>query len=127
VIAGQDRYHVWFNAYDRTPMVLRLHPQVVHFLRDVLAELDACWNSGVVECDVLYRRLPRDSTMSYPELLVMGRIHKAVWLNAYAATPSALLLVPPVVDLLREGLADLPATPAVHAYKPDHAAQRSRT
>lgn len=38
-------------------------------------------------------------------------VQASLRLNVYAATPSALLLVPPVVKLLRDALADLPATP----------------
>lgn len=116
VIAGTDRYHAWLYVHDRTPMVLRLHPQVVQFLRDVIADLDAPGVPHVPGLDMMYRRLERDAAMSYPELHVSGRPRRAVWLNVYTATPSALLLVPKVVDFLRNGLAGLPATPTGYGY-----------
>lgn len=118
VISGKDTHHAWLYIHDRTPMVLRLHPQVVQFLRNVIAELDAPRDPCVVDLGLVYWRLERDTSISYPELLVSGRLRRAVWLNVYAATPSSLLLVPKVVDFLRDSLVDLPATPAVFGY--DH-------
>jgi len=97
-------------------MVLRLHPLVVQFLRDVVAELDAPRTQPVTGLDMVYRRLEPDAAMSYPELRVSGRPRRAVWLNVHTAPPSALLLAPKVVDFLRNGLAGLPVTPAVYGY-----------
>lgn len=97
-------------------MVLRLHPLVVQFLRDVIAELDAPRTQHVVGLDMVYWRLEPDTLMSYPELRVSGRPRRAVWLNVHTVPPSALLLAPKVVDFLRTGLAGLPVTPAGYSY-----------
>lgn len=109
VVAGRDRRTAWLYVHAATPMVLRLHPPVVRFLCDALAELT---QSSVVELTGVYRSLPKDTTMSYPECLVAGRNRRDVWLHVFAATPGAVKLVPAVVAFLSEALAALPATRA---------------
>ena len=103
VIAGPNRYRTWLYVHALTPMVLRLHPQVVDFLRDALTDL--------AEGRTLHRSLRKDPTMSYPDCLVVGQGDRA-WLHVFAATPSAVKLHPRTVGFLQDALADLPATPA---------------
>ena len=103
VVAGPNRHRTWLYVHTPTPLVLRLHPQVVDFLRDVLAEL--------ADGHTLHRSLGKDPTMSYPDCLVVGHGNRA-WLHVFATTPSAVKLHPRTVDFLQEAMADLPATPA---------------
>jgi len=53
VISGQDRHHAWLYVHARTPMVLRLHPQVVRFLRNVIAELERPRDPNAVDFDLV--------------------------------------------------------------------------
>ena len=76
MISGKDRHHAWLYVHARTPMVLRLHPQVVRFLRDVIAELERPRDPNAVDFDLVYHRLERDTTISYPELRVSGRLRR---------------------------------------------------
>ena len=115
VVAGRHPRHAWLYVHAATPMVLRLHPPVVKFLRDVLAEVARLPASSMTELGVVYRSLPGNATMSYPECVVAGRSRRDVWLYVFAVTPSMVKLVPRVVAFLSEALADLPAGPAAHA------------
>ena len=115
VVAGRDRRTAWLYVHGATPMVLRLHPPVVRFLRDVLAEVAGLPARPVVELGPLYRHLPRHSELSHPDCVVAGRSRRDTWLHVFAATPSAVRLVPRLVDFLGDALADLPATSAASA------------
>lgn len=111
VIAGRNRHRAWLYVHAATPMILRLHPPVVRFLRDIAAELTGGPDARVVDFGVMHRWLRKDTQQSYPECLVTGR-SRNVWLNVFAATPSSVKLVPQVVDFLQNALADLPAMAA---------------
>ena len=91
------------------PLVLRLHPPVVRFLRDVLAELAEPPAGPAVEHTAFYRLLPRATELSHPDCVVAGRCPQDAWLHVFAATPGAVRLVPAVVEFLTDALADLPA------------------
>jgi hypothetical protein len=108
VVAGPNRRVTWLYVHATTPTVLRLHPPVVRFLRDVLAEL----SEGSSESRSWM--LPRDTSLSHPQCVTYWRDTQA-WLYVFAATPSAIPLAPRIVAFLREALADLPAT-AVPAH-----------
>jgi hypothetical protein len=100
VVAGPSRRVTWLYVHATTPTVLRLHPPVVRFLRDVLAELPEVSRSWM---------LPRDTSLSHPQCVTYWRDAQA-WLYVFAATPSTIPLAPRIVAFLREALADLPAT-----------------
>jgi hypothetical protein len=84
-----------------------LHPPVVRFLCDVLAELPE------VSSESTSWVLPRDTSLTHPQC-VTGWRNNQLWLYVFAATPSTIPLAPRIVAFLREALADLPAssTPA---------------
>ncbi|MGH3991400.1 MAG: hypothetical protein ACRDSN_02940 [Pseudonocardiaceae bacterium] len=120
VAAGQDQRNAWLYVHAPTPTVLRLHPPVVEFLQDVLAEVAALPDSAVAGLCPIYRSLRKGSTLSYPQCVVAGRSHRDIWLYVFAATPSAIKLVPRLVEFLQEALADLPAAPAPLIAVPSH-------
>jgi hypothetical protein len=93
---------VWLYVHATTPTVLRLHPPVVRFLRDVLAELPEV--SGTSRW-----MLPRNTSLTHPQC-VTGWHDGQLWLYVFAATPSTIPLVPRIVAFLRAALADLPAS-----------------
>jgi hypothetical protein len=94
----------WLYVHATTPTVLRLHPPVVRFLRDVLAELpEVSSKSRWV--------LPRNTSLTHPQCVTESRDGQ-LWLYVFAATPSTIPLVPRIVAFLREALADLPASSA---------------
>jgi hypothetical protein len=93
-------------VHGSTPTVLRLHPPVVRFLRDVLAALPDIPDRDRSMSSWL---LPRDTGLSYPQLVTGWRDPHA-WLYVFVATPSTVPLAPRIVAFLREALADLPAT-----------------
>jgi len=72
VVAGQDRHHAWLYGHATTPMVLRLHPPVVTFLRATLAELHQLSTTLVAEIVPFCRSLARDVKLSYPDCVVIG-------------------------------------------------------
>jgi hypothetical protein len=102
VVAGPNRHRAWLYVHAATPTVLRLHPQVVRFLLDALRELRAP-TGGATAC----WRLARDTSISYPECVVI-RYGDRAWLHLFAATPSAVQLAPPVVEFLVDALTELP-------------------
>jgi len=103
VVAGPNRRMTWLYVHGTTPTVLRLHPPVVRFLRDALAELPEVPDESWV--------LPRDARMTYPQC-VAGWRDAQLWLYVFAATPSTIPLAPRIVAFLCAALADLPATAA---------------
>lgn len=104
VVAGPNRHRAWLYVHAATPTVLRLHPQVVHFLLDALTGVVTPAAGTGTAC----RQLRRDTAISYPECVVI-RYGSRAWLHVFAATPSAVLLAPPVVKFLLDALAELPA------------------
>jgi len=115
VVAGPNRKMTWLYVHATTPTVLRLHPPVVRFLRDVLAELPEV-------SDKLRWVLPRDTSLTHPQCVTGGRDGQ-LWLYVFAATPSTIPLAPRIVAFLREALADLPASSApAHTELSDRAA-----
>jgi hypothetical protein len=103
VVAGPNRRMTWLYVHATTPTVLRLHPPVVRFLRDVLDELPKVSGKSWL--------LPRDTSLTYPQC-VTGWRDTQMCLYVFAATPSTIPLAPRIVAFLREALADLPATAA---------------
>jgi len=100
VVAGHDRRNCWLYVHATTPTVLRLHPPVVQFL----------WEP-VPGFGPVHWWLPRNTAASYPDCAVTGRSRRDTWLYVYAAAPSAVRLVPPLVEFLQDALIDLPAAP----------------
>lgn len=109
VVAGRNRHRAWLYVHTPTPLVLRLHPPVVQFLREVTTELSTLPNSRVIELGIVHRLLRKDTKLSYPECLVTGQA-RDVWLTVFGSAPSSVKLVPQVVDFLHQALAALPAT-----------------
>lgn len=105
VVAGPNHRLTWLYVHATTPTVLRLHPPVVRFLRDVLAELPE------VPGESRSWLLPRNSKLSHPQCVTYWS-DAHTWLYVFTATPSAIPLAPRIVAFLREALADLPATAA---------------
>src|SRR5215207_2448764 len=91
VVAGRNRHRAWLYVHTPTPLVLRLHPPVVQFLRDVTTELSTQPGSRIVELGTVHRWLPKDTRLSYPECLVTGWTHN-VWLTVFGAAPSTVKL-----------------------------------
>lgn len=108
VVAGPNPRTTWLYVHTTTPTVLRLHPPVVRFLRDVLAELPEAPDKSRSWL------LPRDISLSNPQCVTYWR-DAQTWLYVFAATPSAIPLAPRIVAFLRDALADLPAT-AIPTY-----------
>jgi len=104
VVAGPNRHMTWLYVHTPTPTVLRLHPPVVRFLGDVLAELPEVSSHS-------RWMLPRNTGLTHPQC-VTGWHEGQLWLYVFAATPSAIPLVPRIVAFLREALDDLPASAA---------------
>jgi hypothetical protein len=105
VVAGPNRRMTWLYVHATTPTVLRLHPPVVRFLCDVLAELPE------MPGESRSWLLPRDTSLSHPQCVTYSR-DAQTWLYVFAATPSTIPLAPRIVAFLREALSDLPATAA---------------
>jgi len=105
VVAGPNRGRTWLYVHALTPLVLRLHPPVVHFLRNVLSEL-----TDEPDRMPAGRSLPANPHLSYAECRVVGH-GDDMWLYVFAATPGAVRLYPRTVTFLRDVLADLPARP----------------
>lgn len=112
VVAGPSRREAWLYVHAPAPTVLRLRPPVVEFLRGVLAELDTAPGSG---SDSRHWALPKGPDCRYPACVVVGQDRADVWLHVFAATPTAVKLVPRVATFLRDALADLPAADEVRA------------
>ena len=119
VVAGPNRRSVWLYVHASTPTVLRLHPPVVRFLLDALAEL-AARATAAGDRAPLHRRLRRDTTLSHPECAVAGHDHTDAWLYVHADAPSAVQLTPTVIAFLTEALAELPAAPRPRNAAPLH-------
>lgn len=85
VVAGPNRRMTWLYVHATTPTVLRLHPPVVRFLHDVLAQLPS--KSSRSRSWVL----PRDTGLSHPQC-VTGFGDGQPWLYVFAATPSTIPL-----------------------------------
>lgn len=83
VVAGPNRHRAWLYVHAATPTVLRLHPEVVRFLRAALAELA----TGPADASTACWRLRRRTDVSYPECTVIQHDAEA-WLHVHAATPS---------------------------------------
>jgi len=109
VVAGPNRRRTWLYVHALTPLVLRLHPPVVHFLRTVLSEL-----ANEPDRVPAGRSLPANPQLSYPECRVVGQ-GDDMWLYVFAATPSAVRLYPRTVTFLQDVLAELPARPELWA------------
>lgn len=104
VVAGPDRHRTWLYVHAPSPTILRLHPRVVRFLLDALGDLSAS-TTGDTAC----LRLPKNTSVSYPECIIIRHHNEQAWLYVLAATPSAVRLAPPVVKFLMDILAELPA------------------
>lgn len=102
VVSGPRRGMVWLYVHASAPTVLRLHREVVGFLRPVL-EVLADPDSGN---GPWFWTLHRSSL--YPTCVVTGW-GRQVWLHVFAQSPTAVRLTQPVVAFLADALADLPA------------------
>jgi len=114
VVAGHDRRNCWLYVHATTPTVLRLHPPVVQFLWEALARVAAMPDWPVPGFGPVHWWLPRNTAASYPDCAVTGRSRRDTWLYVYAAAPSAVKLVPQLVEFLQDVLVDLPAAPTRH-------------
>lgn len=102
VVAGPNRHRTWLYVHNPTPTVLRLHSDVIVFLRDVLEQVA----HGPTEGNEVWR-LPKNTQLSHPECLVV-RAGEVVSLHVLAATPTAVHLAPITVKFLSDVLAQLP-------------------
>ncbi|HEY0640933.1 MAG TPA: hypothetical protein VGD67_25150 [Pseudonocardiaceae bacterium] len=100
VVAGPGRSRAWLYVHSPTPMVLRLHRDVVLFLRSVLAEVRTL---GPGDPPIM-RKLDRSEL--HPPCVVAGP-KGDVRLHVLGGVPTCLCLGEPVVDFLMEALADL--------------------
>src|SRR5215470_14175634 len=80
VVAGPNRRMTWLYVHAATPTVLRLHPPVVRFLRDMLAKFPESSQRSTSWV------LPNDTKLSYPQC-VTGWASGQSWLYVFAATP----------------------------------------
>jgi len=101
VVSGPRRGMVWLYVHAPAPTVLRLHREVVGFLRPALTVLaDPEAGNGP-----WFWTLHRSDL--YPTCVVTGW-GRQVWLHVFAQSPTAVRLTRPVVAFLADALADLP-------------------
>lgn len=106
VVAGPHRRMVWLYGHGVSPMVLRLVPEVVGFLRGVLADMER--DRGAAR----HWSLPTGRVNRHPALVVSDDRERVV-LHVLAQSPSTLDLTAPVVTFLADVLAELPAVELV--------------
>lgn len=106
VVAGPHRRMVWLYGHGVSPMVLRLGPEVVGFLRGVFEDLRR--ERGTAR----HWSLAAGRANRHPGCVVTDDGER-VALHVLAQSPSTLDLTEPVVAFLADVLGELPAVELV--------------